>query len=160
MSCRSNYFKADRFRVNMNRTPAFTANIQGLTIPSLSLGRAEQRGIHGATIKHPGDRADYDDIVIRAILDDRLQGFKEILTWMEEIAPLLETKKVLPQDEHFTDISVTLMNGANNPQVILTFHNAFPTLLNGFDVDSSLSEPSPIILDVTFAYTYYTVEHL
>lgn len=167
-----NFLQPNKFLLNFSRAPNIQYFCQSLSVPGLSLSEAVITNPF-VDIYSPGEKAIYDLLNVTFMIDEELQGWKEIHDWIRAMTfpenfdeykslPRLNKlagmrKENFPQ---FSDASVTLLSSSNKPYYRFKFHNCFPTTLSTFVMNASDSPENILTADATFRYDYYDIEKL
>lgn len=151
MTCNPNLSSPNKFSVVIPRFPTLNMFVQSVPIPGVSLGITQQFTGSFVDIPRPSDKMIFENVTMNFLLDEDIQGPIEILNWMRD------TSKSVDDDQYYTDISIFLLSNNSNPNRTITFHDAWPTNMGGWQVDAMASEENPLVYSVTFAYSYYSI---
>lgn len=142
----------NRFQVVIAKYPNVTYFAQRVPIPSVNLGTTHQFTNQEVDIKLPGDKIEYDDLLISFIIDEDVASFAEILRWIQDAAG----SELSPQDL-MTDLSIVILTNNSNKNKTFKFYNAFPYSISNIMLDVTVSEDQPLTADVMFKYTHFTI---
>ena len=161
-----NNFIPTGFRLVLEKIPNVTYFCQAASLPGLSMGQA--------TLVNPfrdvpvaGDKAQFNELRIRFIIDEELRNWTEIYDWIigltypESSDQYAELKKT--GDGYgslsglYSDANLFILSSHKNVQYNVTFTNVFPTTLTDIDMDSSLGDIDAVTADVSFLYTTYNI---
>lgn len=95
----------------------------------------------------PGDKMEYEDLVIGFILDERLETYKSIKNWMNDI-----TLNDGRRDQFFSDITIEALTNNHQLNQTFKFYNTFPYSISGGVLDCSIDESTPMSLDCMFKF--------
>ena len=119
----------------------------------------------------PGNKLEYEPLVLEFIVDEGLTGWTEIHNWMkslgiresyEDYKGLNKSNKVsftapFPQ---YGQCTLYILSTQNNPKVQVDFIDCFPVLLSSFTFDSSNEKEDTITASATFKFFYYNIKRL
>ena len=157
------------FRLVLEKIPNVTYFCQAASLPGLSMGQA--------TLVNPfrdvpvaGDKAQFNELRIRFIIDEELRNWTEIYDWIigltypESSDQYAELKKT--GDGYgslsglYSDANLFILSSHKNVQYNVNFTNVFPTTLTDIDMDSSLGDIDAVTADVSFLYTTYNINRV
>lgn len=164
-----NYIHPNNFTFRVKRLPDLNFTVQSINVPGISVGRVDQPNpIQGSPLQ--GDRLFFADLSVTFLVDENMENYKEIFTWMSRIT---NQSYKLPGNYHyssirdaqpasdeglFSDISINILTSAKNPNIRLKFTEAFPIQLSDLIFDSQ-SDPSQFSkAQVVFTYRDYDFE--
>lgn len=118
------------------------------SIPSISLNEAN------ASYKNysgfvPGDKIVYDPLNVRIALDENLDSYKEIYSWLIHNSTQSNLK--------YSDIALLVMSSHNNVIAKFSFINSFPTNMSQIEFNVQQQDVEYTTFDVTFRYDYFKV---
>lgn len=161
-----NYFIPTGFNFQISKIPHVNYFCQSVNLPGISTGQA--------TINTPfrdipiaGDKAQFNELRIRFIVDEELQNWLEIYDWIvgltfpnsfSEYKKLEEENSFSPFGGKYSDGTIFILTSHKNVQYKVNFQNLFPTSLSDIDMDASLPDIDAIVADVSFMYTTYSIE--
>ena len=80
--------------------------------------------------------------------------YKEIFDWMKSN---VETKhSTTTSSDHYRDMTLTVMNSANNVTKQIKFVDAYPTSLSSIPFDITTTDVEYLTAVASFSYSYYT----
>lgn len=147
-----NLLSPNKFRIVVDRFPNVQLFTQRLPIPTATLGSTTQYTNQEADIKVPGDKVEYEDLIISIIIDEDFEGPKEVIKWMQECAASGDHK------QFYSMITIYTLTNNLNKNVVFKFHNSFPQVVSNTLLDATASEDQPLTLDVIFKYSHFTIE--
>lgn len=114
-------------------------------------------------IKHPGDKVIYAPFTFQFIVDGNLDNYREIQKWMLNISVArdntdftnYQNRSAPSQTLGQQDARVAILSSKSNPITHLTFFDAFPIALSGFDFTSQDPTTNYVMAQATFDYTYF-----
>jgi len=177
------YSSPTQFRFLINQLPKvqyFTteANIPGITLSDVELGSPLKN------IPMLGDKLTYEDLAISFIVDENLENYKEIHTWLTAIGfpkdrsqftdfrsttsntkestrgqsrDIGDVKAATPEKSMVSDAVLTILTNKNNPVVECRFADIFPTSLSGLEYSQNQTDVEYLTAAVTFKYKLYEI---
>ena len=177
------YSSPTQFRFLINQLPKvqyFTteANIPGITLDEAELGSPLKN------IPLLGSKLDYEDLTITFIVDENLENYIEMHTWLTAIGfpkdkkqfrdfrsttsntktstrgeskDIGDVKAATPETSMTSDAVLTILTNKNNPVVECRFANVFPTSLSGLEYSQNQTDVEYLTAAVTFKYTIYEI---
>lgn len=157
----TNYLSPVGFVVSISRLPNVEFFTQRATIPSVSLvPTIQSTPIH--TLYATGDRLEYAEFDLSFLIDESMNNYNEILSWMEGIGSpeKLEQYKNLEdgKDGVTSDVTFIISNSNKNPNIRFTFTNCFPIGLSPVSLDVTQPDISYPEATVSFRYDRFTFE--
>jgi len=101
------------------------------------------------------DKLAFGSFEVSYLIDEDLLNYKEIFDWMKQN---VETKHEAPNligSNHTRDLTLTIMNSANNVTKQINFVDAFPISLSSLPFDITTTDVEYLTAVVTFQYSYY-----
>ena len=137
-----------QFKFEIVGRPATTffvqsVNLPGLTMDVIAYGRPQRTGLGLA-----GGGVEYELLEVSFLVDEYLKNWQEMFNWMTGPQPKYESAVL------------TILSSSMNPTLEVHFENLFPTALTELTFDSSVSETTSLISNVTFNYSIYTIKNL
>lgn len=155
------------FKIIFSRMPNLEYFSFSLVLPGISFGEVIQP-TPTLDIKLPGDKLVYDPLTIGFLLQEDMTNYIELYNWIMGLAKPISTdqyKKLVTQNPSLTekqnkysDMSVFLLSNKNNPAVEITFKDVYPVSISALTFDSSVADYSPVTVDVTFNFLYFTIK--
>ena len=177
------YTSPTQFRFLINQLPKvqyFTteANIPGITLDNVELGSPLKN------IPLLGSKLDYEDLTITFIVDENLENYIEMHTWLTAIGfpkdrkqfrdfrsttsntktstrgeskDIGDVKAATPETSMTSDAVLTILTNKNNPVVECRFANVFPTSLSGLSYSQNQTDVEYLTATVNFKYTIYEI---
>lgn len=141
----------NKFIITINKFPDIAFWAQSVTLPTVTITNNRLGTNKQYVMKTPGDTMEYDDLIIRFLVDEDLKGYKVIKQWQEEM-----TGSEIPE-ERFSDLTVSILTNNSNINHILKFKDSWPVLLGSLFLDVTQGEDA-VSTDVTFSYSTFTIE--
>lgn len=148
----TDYLSVNKYKILIHKYPNVEFFAQRIPIPTVTLGSTIQFTNREHDIKIPGDKVEYEDLIVSFIVDENMDTFKEILDWLQMAAA-----DELAHDEIFSDISIISLTNNSNANKIFKFYNAWPQTITNILLDVTTTEDQPPTVDVIFKYTHFTL---
>ena len=180
------YTSPTQFRFLINQLPKvqyFTteANLPGITLDELELGSPLK------DLPLLGSKLTYDDLTITFIVDENLENYIEMHTWLTAIGFPKDRKQfsdfrsttsntktstrgeskdigkvgaTTPEISMTSDAVLTILTNKNNPVVECRFADVFPTSLSGLTYSQNQTDVEYLTATVNFKYKIYEIHTL
>ena len=180
------YTSPTQFRFLINQLPKveyFTvaANIPGITLGDIELATPLKN------IPLMGDKLTYEDLTITFIVDENLENYIEMHTWLTAIGfpkdrkqfaefrsatsnvstntrgeskDIGDVKASTPERAMYSDAIMTILTNKNNPVVECRFADVFPTSLSGLSYNQNITDVDYLTAEVSFKYQIYEIKTL
>ena len=177
------YSSPTQFRFLINQLPKvqyFTteANLPGITLDELELGSPLK------DLPLLGSKLTYDDLTITFIVDENLENYIEMHTWLTGIGfpkdrkqfrdfrsttsntktstrgeskDIGDVKASTPELAMVSDAVLTILTNKNNPVVECRFADVFPTSLSGLTYSQNQTDVEYLTAEVNFKYQIYEI---
>lgn len=159
----TNYLSPVSFKIIVDRMPNVEFFTQRASIPGLSMGAPEQLSPLHRIYKTP-DRIEYAELDLSFIVDENMDNYREILSWMEGMGTpeSSDQRAALQSSKHgvVSDISIIIENSARKPNLKFTFTECFPIALSGVQLDVTGSDVVYPEVSVTMRYTNMRFEKI
>ena len=133
---------------------------QSVSHPGVSVAPAIV-AFRGTNLNTPGDKIEYDQLTVDAIVDENMNVYKEILAWMQhnvyEKISLPSNATAADQDLPIYDITLSVLSSHNNQVDKIVYKGAFPTNIGNINFQSTVDGVQYITFPITFAYTTFTI---
>lgn len=143
------------FRFVIEKAPTVNYFIQSVSIPNLSIGRAD---VPSPFVKMPiaGDHLEYGELQISFQVDEEMRNYKELHAWMVGIAfpNSFADYTDWPSEFRYSDLSVSILSSQRNPIHTFTFVHAWPTSLS--ELTFATTSPDVNYLTATASFAYQT----
>lgn len=182
MSRNHNFQTASRFDFSVEKIPNVDFFVQTVKLPGITLGVAEE-GTPFTKIPWPGDHITWEPLNITFKLDEEWKTWYEIHKWIigqgfpEKFKQYYDLKHGLDKDldgnlivpigkpkpkigHIYSDATLLIHTSHNNPNIKITFSDAFPVFLSPLNFQTNLSDEKYLTCTVDFRYTYYIVEKI
>lgn len=132
--------------------------LPGMTLP---MSRIENPFV---AIPVPGEKVEYEPIVITFNVDEDLRNYEEVYNWLTSIAFDTDNHKFTTyqgrndgQELGQQDIKVITLTNKGNKNVTFTFIDAIPVSLSGFTMTQQDPSTNYVQASVTFEYTNFVI---
>lgn len=170
------FLKPNAFRLQFHNIPHVSYLCQVANIPGFALETAIQPT---RLIDMPlaGDKGQFDELTVSFLIDSKLKNYTELLSWIiglafpdtnQEFTDLRASGKnkslsttITPFNEEsglYTDASMTILTGKNNPFAVVFFEDIWPTRISGLPFDSAISDIQYLTATASFKFKTYHIE--
>ena len=177
------YSSPTQFRFLINQLPKVQYFTTEANIPGITLGEG-QFNTPLKDIELLGDKLTYEDLTITFIVDENLENYIEIHTWLTAIGfpkdrsqfkdfrsttsntktstrgeskDIGDVKAATPEISMVSDAMLTILTNKNNPVVECRFADIFPTSLSGLEYSQNQTDVEYLTAAVTFKYKLYEI---
>ena len=177
------YSSPTQFRFLINQLPKVQYFTTEANIPGITLGE----GTYNTPLKDLpllGDKLTYDDLTITFIVDENLENYIEMHTWLTGIGfpkdrsqfsdfrsvtsnmsvktrgesnDIGDVRASTPELAMTSDSVMTILTNKNNPVVECRFKDVFPTSLSGLTYSQNQTDVEYLTATVNFKYTIYEI---
>lgn len=156
-----NYLQTNGYQLVLPRFPEVTYFSAGFSFPAMNLPPAVAQTPF-SKIPLVGDKLEFDPFIFRFIVDEKMNNYKEIFTWMKSISvaeqyPDYTNYPNKSPHEPLGEQTATLavLSGKSNPVAYVNFYNVFPISLSGFEMSSQDPQTNYVMAQAAFAYTHF-----
>lgn len=150
-------FKVVVLRKRFKNLEFFAQNVMHPDV-TVSPSVVQYRGTNASV---PGDKIEYGTLTIEAIIDENLNVYKEMHTWLEKTVtdPYKTADKIKVGDQDLTtyDISLMVLSSHNNTTNTIRYKSAFPINIGVINFQSTTDNVQYITCPITFQYTGFTI---
>ena len=180
------YSSPTQFRFLINQLPKVQYFTTEANIPGITLGE----GTFSTPLKDLtllGDKLSYDDLTISFIVDENLENYIEMHTWLTAIGFPKDRKQfsdfrsttsntktstrgeskdigkvgaTTPEISMTSDAVLTILTNKNNPVVECRFADVFPTNLSGLTYSQNQTDVEYLTATANFKYKIYEIHTL
>lgn len=133
---------------------------QSVIHPDLSVAPSVA-SFRGTNAQLPGDKLEYGSLSIDAIMDENMNVYKEMHSWLtanvENNYKAPSKFKYEDEDMSTYDITVMILSSHNNTIDKIRYKAAFPTSIGSVTFQSTADAVQYITFPITFAYTTFTI---
>ena len=177
------YSSPTQFRFIINQLPKVQYFTTEANIPGITLGEG-QFTTPLKDIEILGDKLTYEDLSITFIVDENLENYIEMHTWLTGIGfpkdrkqfsefrsttsnmsvktrgesnDIGDVRASTPELAMFSDATMTILTNKNNPVVECRFADVFPTSLSGLTYSQNQTDVEYLTAEVNFKYQIYEI---
>ena len=130
-----------------------------VNLPGVTLGEVI-RDTPFLDMYSPGTKLSYDPLDITFTIDEELASWKNLYDWFISMADPdgfegRDGSTELQNNKHFSDATLTILSGLNNPIIRIQYKNVFPLSISDIKFDSSQSADTILTATATFRYQSY-----
>ena len=122
-------------------------------------------------IPFPGDRVEFQDFIVRFIIDEDMLNFREIFKWMQglgfpddfdqfEALKTTDPANQGPDSGIKSDATLIVLTGSYTPKIKVSFKDCFPMMLSAVNFDTANEDIMYIQADATFSYRSFDIENI
>ena len=171
-----NYLSPVNFDLLINKLPKTRYTCVGATLPGISFTEAVHTTPLAIQSYLPGDRIEFDPLVVRFIVDEDMKNYQEIFDWIMALGPGIDPadfRSLTGQAgttpgisltekgdnlEMYSDATLMINTSSNNSNIEISFVDCFPTSLGAIDFTTDAQDVTYAQCDLTLRYTYYTIK--
>ena len=177
------YSSPTQFRFLINQLPKVQYFTTEASVPGITLTEG-QFNTPLKDIELLGDKLTYEDLTIKFIVDENLENYIEMHTWLTGIGfpkdrkqfsefrsvtsnmstttrgeskDIGDVRASTPELAMTSDAVMTILTNKNNPVVECRFKDVFPTSLSGLTYSQNQTDVDYLTADVNFKYTIYEI---
>jgi len=159
----TNYLSPIEFVVSVARLPNVEFFTQKAVIPGISMNPTQQPTPFKTLYTTP-DRLEYQELDLSFIIDENMDNYKEIFSWMEGMGKPDEFDQFrnLKESQYglASDITLIIKNSSRNPNLIFVFKECFPINLGSVSLDVTATDVFHPECTVTFRHNGFTVNNI
>ena len=162
LTCNINPLQPTGFRLVIDRVnyPNFQFFANTVTHPSMDLPAAMQAVPRIEGIPQAGDKLTFAELSVTMIVDEDLQGYKEIYNWMVRLVNENRVGKTDREGDDIpteADITLQVLTSQNNLNKSFRYHDCIPTSLGSIPFVANPGDIEMLFVDVTFKFSYYEI---
>jgi hypothetical protein len=123
--------------------------IQTMILPDVSADGAALN-FKQIDVSMASDKIQFGAFEISYLIDEDLLNYKEIFDWIKNNVEANHTAT-----NHTRDLTLTIMNSANNVTKQIKFVDAYPTMISSLPFDITTTDVEYLTAVVSFKYSYY-----
>lgn len=162
-----NFLSPLNFIFVLKRSPNLNFFVQRINIPGLSLTPVEQPSPQLA-IPYGGDHIIYEKLVVTFKVDENFKNYLELHDWIKGLgSPVtqadyarLKNADIASGEGLKSDISLVVTDGLKNPNMEITFKDAFPIDLSEVVFETTDTDVTYVTATATFSYVYFDIVKL
>ena len=169
------YLAPTQFELLIKKLPNTKYFSTGVNVPSISVAEVQQPTRYGANVKVPGDKISYGEITVTFIVDENMENWTELYTWMSQITSSTDPDKYRSlvganrranepydgsgdYDAVYSDMTIVVTTAANNPNRYIRIQDAFPTSLGEITMDTTVAGGlSYVTCTASFQFTTFEI---
>ena len=150
----TNPLQATKFLLTFSRIVNTQYFCQEINIPGISLGE-DERSSPLLELYSPGTKLTFNPLDIKFIVDEDLQGWKDLYNWFNTIGNAEGFQGRQSGKDNMADATLTIMSALNNPILRIQYINCFPTSMSDINFDTKSSADEIITCTASFRYQSY-----
>ena len=177
------YSSPTQFRFLINQLPKVQYFTTEASVPGITLTEG-QFNTPLKDIELLGDKLTYEDLTIKFIVDENLENYIEMHSWLTGIGfpkdrkqfsefrsatsnvatntrgeskDIGDVKASTPERAMYSDAMLTILTNKNNPVVECRFRDVFPTSLSGLTYSQNQTDVEYLTATVSFKYEIYEI---
>ena len=103
----------------------------------------------------PGGGVTFGDFTVRFIVDENLENYNAIHSWIRDNGNADEMLRTTPEEDIYTDAQLQIVTSQYNPAFVVEFRNIFPVSLTGMQFDATITDVEYITAEVTFKHQQF-----
>jgi hypothetical protein len=155
-----NYLQPTSFKLVLDRQnyPNLEFFCQNVTHPGMLLSAVEVPFRKVAGVPFAGDTLTFNELSANIILDEDMQGYKEMYNWLRRIldtnqeSPLNRSTTVAPT---YADITLHILSSHNNSTMQIRYLECVPTTLGDIQFESTSAGTDFITFSASFRFNYF-----
>ena len=161
-----NFLSGVGFKFNLTKFPKVDFFSNSARIPELNLELTTQAS-YLKNIDVPGERLTYGDFTLRFLVDENMENYISIYTWLRGLGFPETTQQfrdiTTDVDGHrapkaeFCDGTLRILNSNYREVAKVQFNDLFPTSLTSLDFDATNTDIQYFTAEATFKYTVYKI---
>ena len=157
----TNLLFTQNFTFNLQRNSDLSYFVQEVQIPERGGAEPKEFGFAiGPNFKQPSSGAGYSDFTVSFLVDEYLNNYYNIVTWMREGLPYRDFSNVKPVHEMYDEAYLIILTNKKVPFQKITFQNIMPVELSGLEFTYTDTEYRPLTATVKFSVNQYIIENL
>lgn len=147
-----------KFIINRRNYPNLEFFAQSVTHPGATVNPLELPTTRIASVALAGDKITYSQLSLDVILDEDMQSYKEMQSWLERIVndghvdETLDTKIAT-----YSDITVIIMTSHNNKNVQIKYKDCVPVDIGSFQLASNVNDVAFTTFQVSFRFSSFEI---
>lgn len=146
------------FKITKPGLKTFEFQVQAVTLPGFSASTAAGAAPKIQDFAIIGSTAIYGDLVLSILLDENMDSYFEIYSWLKE---LVEPEKGTPVKFNDSVAEATLFITTNNKTLnndfAVDFHKIWPYAVSEIAFDTTTTDDAHLSFTATFKYRTFTI---
>ena len=161
-----NFLSPAGFQFTITKVPKGSFFCSSASIPEISFDTNIQPS-YLKNIDVPGEKLEYQDLMVRFLVDEDLKNYMAIHNWMTGIGypeSLEDFKTEVTKDDgsrdlnqQFSDGSLSILNSNYRTNAIVKFKDLFPVALTSLEFDTSVTDIQYFTAQANFKYLVYNI---
>jgi hypothetical protein len=164
-----NFLSPVGFKFSLAKEPKVAFFCNSARIPEITLSLNVQPS-YLKDIDVPGDKITYGDLSLRFLVDENMENYMAIHTWLtglgfpettQQYKDLITVSSDITESQDpkkaFSDGSLYILNSNYNTTAIVKFKDLFPVSLSSLEFDATQTDIQYFTADVAFKYTVYNI---
>lgn len=132
--------------------------IQTFDMPSMTINSILAPSVKREGLNMPGTRVDFDPLNVTVLLDEDLESWYSVYTWMKEITDSRKGNPIKINDSYSQAQLHILTNNKSSNNIVVEFKAVWPSILSGFAFATNTDDDvPPMVFDVNFEYDSFQV---
>lgn len=114
-------------------------------------------------IQQTPDHGTFNRLNVTFRVDEKLNNYLEMHSWLRNITKMDDFQEFAALKSHpeytglglQSEIMLTILSSAKNPQIAFTFHGCFPISLSDLQFDAAMGDVEYLTANVQFLYTNF-----
>lgn len=163
LTTNKNYLQPSGFKVIIGRRdyPNLEYFAQSVVHPGASVNPLELPGKRVTSLPMAGDKITYGELSIEIILDEDMQSYKEMQSWLERIVNdgQVTEQQSLTTDKvpTYADITLSILTSHNNESTRIRYHDCVPTNIGSIQLSSNVSDVAYITYVCGFRFSTFEI---
>lgn len=161
-----NYLQPTGFKLVIDRKnyPNLEFFCQDFTHAGVIMNSADIGYKKIAAIPFIGDKLTYNEMLANIILDEDMKSYIEMHNWMrrildqDNVTPLDRFKNATQRPPSQSDITLSILNSANNAVVQITYRDSIPVALTDIQFQATGGAESFLTFGASFRFTYFDIK--
>lgn len=157
-----NTLSGSHFEFILKDFPNLNFTVQNVNLPGV-YGQLISNPTPVGTYNSPGDRLEYETLLVDFIVDESLNNWREIYNWLRALSPThlfsdsnqYAQLKELRQGPLVSPGTLYILTNSLHINVKVDFKNMFPISLSGVDFSTQDATDRKLHAKVQFAYDYF-----
>jgi hypothetical protein len=153
-----------KFTLEFPHMPFLRYFLQKFPLPSMSTSAPRQVANGFSDIKRHGDKLEWEDLVVTALIDEDMRVWEETKDWLHSLTTPNRFEEYVrfrdPSGKPYHDAVLTVNTNANLQNIRFKFTNLHPISLGSVLFDTTSNADNILVADIVFAYDQYYLERV
>jgi len=165
-----NFLSQVGFKFTIKKLPNTNYFVQGINLPGINLGETQEDSPF-VRIPVPGDHLSFNELQLSFRVDEDMRNYLELHDWLRGLGfpENFQQYKTLNDQTFnefgsgeglFSDASLMILNSAMNPNIEITFEDAYVSSLSDLDFTYAATDIDYVVCTATFRYKIYKINRL